>query len=168
MKAYSEIEAIFSGCLFPSGQNIFLGSHVDRIPGLVLAVPQVHVVMMVTQGKEILCTYLLVKGHQLVGIPVFSFPQRNDVLESELRGMTVMLYMVFIFIRTFHIHGTRHPVTCTFHALRSPMCPYTEFHIAEPVRHLIVHQRFPGRLELSFHHRFIGLRHGHLIILSGY
>ena len=58
---------------------------------MVFTIPQVHVVVMITHGKEISGTGFLEKGYQPLRIPFLGFPFVDYILEAEFRRMSVML-----------------------------------------------------------------------------
>lgn len=86
MQADAEIEAMLAGCLGPTFEDVLLRPHVHRVPRLILAVPQVEVVVMVTQGEKVLGTYLLIESHQLVGVPLLGLEQGMISLKPTSDG----------------------------------------------------------------------------------
>ena len=61
------------GSLGPAFENIFLGAYVLRVPGLVFRVPQVVVVVVVAQHKEVLCPTTLIAFYQGLRVPLLGF-----------------------------------------------------------------------------------------------
>ena len=56
MSGYPESQPGFQSCLAPHTDQIFLGSHVDGVPTVMLRVPQIEVVVMDGARAEILRT----------------------------------------------------------------------------------------------------------------
>ena len=152
-------------CLRPLIEDIALRTDVLRVSGLILRVPEVVVVVVIAQHEEILCTTTLVACDEFVGIPFLCLEERQHILEAELRGMAVVLDVVFILTRTFHIQRAGHPVAGAFYALRPPVGPDAELRIAKPLGRLMLAERLPCRLILARLHRLVSLRHGHLVLL---
>src|ERR1039458_5288131 len=75
-----------------------------------------------------------------------------DVLVSELRGMTVGLYMELVLTRSLDVHVSRVPVTLLRHTLRTPVRPDTEFRVAIPVRAAVSPALVPVRLKRPIGH----------------
>ena len=57
------------------------------------------------------------------------------------------------------IQVARIPVSHPRLALRTPMSPDAKLRVAKPFRHLILFERVPGRLELTYRNRFGGGAH---------
>ena len=74
MDAHAETQSVGTCRLFPSGKDVFPGTHIHTVPRLVLAVPKVEIVVVVAHGEEILGTRLFVKCQQAVRIPLVAFP----------------------------------------------------------------------------------------------
>ena len=51
--------------------------------------------MVIAEGEEVLCAYALVVCHELVGVPVLGFEERQDILESHFCLVAVVLTVVF-------------------------------------------------------------------------
>ena len=60
METNTKRKLVFTRSLLPFCKNIPLRSHVHRVPRLVPAIPEIHIVMMITQSKEILRPYFLI------------------------------------------------------------------------------------------------------------
>ena len=56
---------------------------------------------------------------------------------------------VFVVGAALLVHGARIPVALLRLALRAPVRPDPELRVAKPIGHLVLPQRFPGRLEFS-------------------
>ena len=111
MEGYSERQLGFPRGLCPSVKDVLVGPDGHGVPFLVLAVPEVEVIVMVAQGEEILCpTFLGVEAYQLLGVPVLGLEQRQDVLESHFRRMAVVLAVVVGLVVAFHVQFPCHPV----------------------------------------------------------
>ena len=65
---------------------------------------------MVAEHEEILSPKTLVSLNEFVGVPFLRLKQWQNVLEAKLRGMSIVLLMIIICIRSFHIHLSCHPV----------------------------------------------------------
>ena len=96
VQAYAEAQPILARRPGPFVQYVALRPHVYRVPRLVLAVPKVHVIMVVAEGEEILRAYLLIESHEAVRVPLLGFPHRYYVLEAHFGGMAVMPYVMVV------------------------------------------------------------------------
>ena len=85
VQADPERKTMLAGCRSPFGENVSFRTDIYRIPRLVFAVPEVEVVMMVAQHKEILRTNTFVNCHKTVRIPLFSLEKRQYILETDFR-----------------------------------------------------------------------------------
>ena len=84
--ADAEPQAVRARGLGPAADQVLLRADGDRVPRLVLAVPEVEIVVVVGQREEILGARPLVERHELLRIPPLRLPEMDDVLEAELRG----------------------------------------------------------------------------------
>ena len=84
MERDAEGQTCLFGSCCPSCQDVLVRADVHRIPALVLAVPEVEVIVMIAQREEILCANFLVELHQRIRIPAFSLEEGQDVLEAHL------------------------------------------------------------------------------------
>ena len=80
MQAYAKFQSMLAASLGPLGEQVTLRPDCLGVPLLILAVPEVEVVMMVAECKEILGTYLLIQPYKIVGIPLLGFEKWKDVL----------------------------------------------------------------------------------------
>ena len=104
--------------------------------------------MMMRESREIFRTGFLVKMNEVLGIPVLGSPLMDDILETHLGGVAVMLALEFIVRAAELIHFLGIPVAHLRLALRTPVRPDAELCIAEPFGHLIIAaERFPRRLK---------------------
>lgn len=94
MNTHTKRQAVFLTRLGPLAHDIPFRPHVHRVPRLVLAVPKVHIIMMVTQCHEITGTHALVKTYQRIRLPLFGLPFINHVLKPEILRITIF----------FHVH----------------------------------------------------------------
>src|SRR5450756_2365024 len=83
----------------------------------------------------------------MFGIELIGLPGGNDVLEAELRGVTVRLHMVFVLPLALDVHVAGVPVAVLGSGLRSPVRPDTELGVSVPGRNLPGPQRFTRTLE---------------------
>ena len=132
MERDTQWQSGFLGSTGPAFEDILMRTDVLGVPLLILRIPQVEVVVVIAQYKEVLSTTTLVALHERLGIPLLGLEQGKDVLETELGRMTVVLYMVLVLTTTLDIHATSHPVARTFDTLRTPVGPDAELGIAEP------------------------------------
>ncbi len=147
--AHAEGQAVFTGSLLPFGKYVAFRTHVYRVPALVLAVPEVHIVVVVAHGEKVLCADALVERNEFFGIPVLGFPFVDYVHKAELRRVAVQFDMALVGIAAFFVHGAAIPVAGLGLALRAPVGPNAEFGVAEPFGRFICRERFPCGLELS-------------------
>lgn len=154
MNTHTKRQAVFLTRLGPLAHDIPFRTHVHGVPRLVLAVPKVHIIMMVTQCHEITGTHALVKTYQRIRLPLFGLPFINHVLKPEILRITIFFHVHVILPMTRIVHVTRIPIARLRFALRPPMRPNAEFGIAKPIRTLIRCQRFPRRLVFARLHRF--------------
>ena len=84
MERDAQRQPLLFGCCSPFSQDVTLGPNVLRVPRLVLRIPQVVVVVVIAQDKEILRTTAFIAGHKAVRLPVLSFEQRKDILIPKL------------------------------------------------------------------------------------
>src|SRR5690242_7402858 len=108
--------------------------------------------MMRSHAHKIFSSCFFKKLHEFFGIPTFCLPQRDDVLITKLRGMSIMSEMVFVIRIVFYIHFSGIPIALAGHSLRSPVCPVSEFGIAEPLGILILFERRIMWLKRSLAH----------------
>ena len=166
MEGDAQRKSGFLGSFGPAVEDISFRADIHGVPLLVFAVPEVEIVVVVAKHKEIACaSFLLIEFHQLVGCPVLCLEQREDFFEPHLGRMAVVFTVVIVFSVTFHIQLTGHPVAAAFHTLWSPMRPYAELCVAEPIWHLIVAEGFPCRLKTAGGHRFRVGCHTHFVAL---
>ena len=150
----AEAKPVLTHSFFIFSDNIPVRTHIDRIPGLVLAVPEVHVVVMISHCHEIPRTGSFVKFYDSFRIPFFSLPLVDYVLESEFGWMAILFDVFLVLPGAFLIHSACVPVAPLRLALRSPVCPHPEFRIPKPFGNLILLKRFPGGFEFPFFHFF--------------
>ena len=110
MEGDAEGQTSLLGCTGPSFEDILLRTDAHGVPLLILRVPEVEIVVVVAEHEEILCTAALITFHECLWIPLLCLEEGQDVLEAELRGMTVMLDMPLVLTAVLHIHRTCHPV----------------------------------------------------------
>ena len=103
MEGDAERESCFLGSGSPFGEDVAVRSDVLGVPLLVLAIPKVEVVVVVAEREEILSSDFLIELHELLGIPMLSLEEREDVLKSHFGWMTVVLTMVFGLVGALHI-----------------------------------------------------------------
>ena len=152
----------------PLAYDVALGSQVHRVPLLVGRVPQVEVVVVLTQRKEITGTHALVQGHQLFRIPLLSLPVAYQLLQTIFAGIAEMLYVPVVLTRTLIVHETGIPVAILSLTLRSPMGPDAKLRILEPLRTLPGCQTLPRSIVGTLLDGYVGLgllcrcrQHGH-------
>lgn len=126
MDAHAQRQAILAAGLGPLAHDVALGSHVHGVPGLVLAVPEVEVVVVVGQGHEELGSHALVEADERVGLPPLGFPLADDILEAEVLGVAILLEVHFLLPLSGVIHVAGIPVACLRLALRPPVGPDAE------------------------------------------
>ena len=168
MERDAQREAVLLGSTCPAFKDVALRTHTNGVPRLVFGVPEVEVVVVVTQHEEVLRPCPLVALHQLVGVPVLGLEEGQNVLEPHLRRVSVVLDVVAVFTRAFHIHRAGHPVAGALDTLRPPVCPDAELCVAEPFGCLVAAQRLPRGLILARPHRFMFLRHRYRIRLCSH
>ncbi len=95
---------------------------------------------MVAHGKEISGTGFLEKGYQPLRVPFFGFPFVDYILEAEFRRMSVMLQVPLVGSTALFLHAPTVAVAGFGLALRTPVCPYAEFGVAEPFGHFVLGQ----------------------------
>ena len=137
----------FAGRLHPAADNVLLWPDLHAVPRLIRRVEHVHVVMVVGHRPEELRAGALVEGDELLRLPLVGLPFVDHVLEAELRRVAVFLAMEFVVGAVELIHFLRIPVAHLGLALRTPMRPDAKLHVAVPVGHLVVGERFPRRLK---------------------
>ncbi len=125
-------QSILLAGLAPGFQDVLLGAHVHRVPWLVGALPEVEVVVMLTEGHEIAGTHVLVELHQGVGVELVGFPFVNHILETELRGVAILRHVVDVLLTACEIHLAGIPVAVFRLALRTPVGPDSELGVFEP------------------------------------
>ena len=166
MERDAEGQSGLSCCLGPSVEDVLVRAYVLSVPLLVFRVPEVKIVVMVAQCKEILgATFLLVEPHQFLGVPVLGLEERQDVLKAHFGGVAVVLTVIVVLYSSLHIHFTGHPVAAALHALWPPVGPDAELGIAKPLRHLVGTQRLPVGSELSRSHWLIVFQDGDFVVL---
>ena len=140
MDADTEAKPVFVAHLGPAAHDVLFGPHVDRVPRLIVTVPQVEVVVVVGQRDEVARPDILVEFDQIFGIPLLGPPFVYHILESELGGVAVFLDMEFVLPVPGVIHVSGIPVARLGFALRAPVCPYAELGIAEPFGYLVLRE----------------------------
>ena len=103
MEGDAKGESCFLGSGSPFTEDVAVRTDVLGVPLLVLAIPEVEVVVVVTEREEVLSSNFLIELHELLGIPVLSLEKRKNVLESHFGRMTVVLTMVVGLVGAFHI-----------------------------------------------------------------
>ena len=146
MNAHAEAEACLPRSTLPPSHNVLVRAFHRGVPWMVLAVPEVEVVVMIGQCYEILRTGTLIETDKPLRIPVLGFPLMGQVFESHFRRMVEMLEMIFVLARTLFIHIMRIPVSILGNTLRSPVRPDAELGIAEPLWRFKFLERTPGGL----------------------
>src|SRR5208337_4789693 len=96
--------------LGPGLYDVALGTYIHAVPGLVFRIPAIEVVMVRGQRNKVFGSRALIKLHKSFRVPSLGFPKMADVLESELRRMSIRLYMVVILTRSLNIHASRVPI----------------------------------------------------------
>ena len=133
MDAHAQRQAILAAGLGPLAHDVALGSHVHGVPGLVLAVPEVEVVVVVGQGHEEFGPHALVETDERVGLPPLGLPLVDDILEAEVLGVAILLEVHFLLPLSGVIHVAGIPVACLWLALRPPVGPDAELRVPIPV-----------------------------------
>ncbi|MGY2736764.1 hypothetical protein ACVWYO_004438 [Sphingomonas sp. UYP23] len=146
----AEAQALTLGGGLPRSDNVTLRAHRDRIPAVVLRIPQVEIVVMHAHRHEIFRAGLGVARHQRVGLPTLRLPERNDVLVALFGRMAVSLEMMVVMRVARDIHPARVPVAARRDGLRAPMRPDSELRVLEPVGRGVGRQRFVRRVEFAF------------------
>ena len=152
MHRYSQWQTISFACVCPFTDNIAVRTYIHRVPFLIGGIPQVKVVVMLTQRKEVACPYALIESHQLLRIPVFGLPVTAQLFQA------IVLTMVFTLPLTLEIHVPGIPVACLGLTLRSPVGPDAELGILEPLRTLPLSQALPCWFKLSLFYGYVGGR----------
>ena len=80
----------FPTFLHPLSDNISSGADCSRIPFLIWAIPEVHVVVVIGENHNITCAHALIEFNQLLRIPVFSFPFIAEILHAEILRISIM------------------------------------------------------------------------------
>ena len=146
MVAHAKAQAVFARNLGPGADDVFLGTHVDRVPGVMLGIVIVEVVMVVRQRDEIFRACLDVEVHQRFRFPFVGLPKVIQLHEPEFRGMAVSADVIIILSMALDIHLARIPIALLRNALRRPMRPHPKLRVAKPFRTMIIAgQRFPSR-----------------------
>ena len=84
MEGDTQRQACFLSSLGPTLENILMGTDVLGVPLLILRIPEVEVIVVVTQYEEILGATTLITLHECLGIPILGLEKRQDVLKAEL------------------------------------------------------------------------------------
>ncbi len=133
--------------LLPVADDVTVRSHLHGVPFVVSGVPEVEVVMMDAHAHEVARAGLLVHGHQAIGVPFLGLPERDDILVTQLRGMTVMLEVILVLRMSLDVEMPGVPVAEHGHGLRPPVSPDAQFRVTKPVRILILLERLKTGLE---------------------
>ena len=84
MEGDTQRQACFLSSLGPTLENILMGTDVLGVPLLILRIPEVVVVVVVTQYEEILGAATLITLHECLRVPILGLEKGQDILESEL------------------------------------------------------------------------------------
>jgi len=148
MIADTKGQAFGAGRLFPPGYNIPLRPHARRVPRVMTAVVKVEIVVVAGHRHEISGAHLLVALQKSGRIPGLRLPAIDDLHESGVGRMAVIGEVMLVGAAARKIHQPAVPVARLRLALRSPMSPYAELGITEPLRGFpALDQRRPVRLE---------------------
>lgn len=71
MQAHTKFKAMLAASVGPTGKKVFFRTDCSRVPGLILAVPQVEIVVMVAESEKVLSSKLLVETDNAIGVPTF-------------------------------------------------------------------------------------------------
>ena len=145
----AEPQAVLLGRLLPVADDVALGAHVHGVPLVQLGVPEEEVVVVRAHADEVLSPGFLVELHEAIGIPLLGLPQRDDVLVAELGRVAVMLEVILVVAAALLVDAAGVPVAIHRHGLRTPVGPDAELGVAEPVRALVLLERFHRGLEMS-------------------
>lgn len=69
MQAYTKFKTMLVASVGPPCEKIFFRTDCSRVPGLILAVPQVEIVVMVAESEKVLSSKLLIETDNAIGVP---------------------------------------------------------------------------------------------------
>src|SRR5579885_3892687 len=93
----------------PGSDHVTVRTEIHRIPGMMPGVPGIKTVVMIGERDEDLGARFLVTLDQFLGLPVEQRPLRAKLLIAEPGGMAIVLELVLVVFRAFHIHVARVP-----------------------------------------------------------
>ena len=119
---HTELQSLLPSSFCPFGSKVSLWSNVYRVPLLIRTVPQVEIVMVVTERHEIPASYGLVLCHNGFRVPTLCLPVAAELFQTILARVEICSAMLIIRVAVI-IHKTRIPVSALCLTLWSPMCP---------------------------------------------
>ena len=82
--AHAKAKSVGACCLGKVAHDVTPGSHIHRVPWLVLRVVVVEVVVMVGHTYEVSCANAFVQAYQLLRVELLCLPHRNEILHAKL------------------------------------------------------------------------------------
>ena len=155
--ADAHLEVGLATGIVPLLQQVALRAHIHRVPLLIWRVPQIEVVVMVTQCHEVACAHTLVQVDQSFGVPVLCLPIVAQLLESKYGRIAKVFPVPVLLPRPHIIHESGIPVASLSVTLRSPVSPNTKFGIHKPLGTFPLIERAPLGFIVTRHHLHVGL-----------
>ena len=146
MLRQAEGKAVLVGGGFPQAADILVRANLHGVEAVELGRIVEEVVVVHRLAHKIPCTGFDIEIHQGIGIKVFRFPQRADILIPEFGGVAVVTDMIAVLIGALDVHVAGVPVAVHGNGLRAPVGPDAEFRVAEPVGALV----FPQGIKACF------------------
>ena len=84
MEGDTQRQACFLSSLGPTVEDVFMGTDVLGVPLLILRIPEVEVIVVVTQYEEILGATTLVTFYECLRVPILSLEKGQDIFKAEL------------------------------------------------------------------------------------
>lgn len=109
-----------------------MGTDVDRVPRLVTRVPQVIVVVMHSQDKEVTGTGLVEEAGIGFGVEMFGIPGAQHIFIAHLRGVAILFAMGLVGRIIALIEPAGIPVAALAHRLRAEVYPEAELGLTQP------------------------------------
>ena len=150
----AECKTILFTCFTDLTGNIPARSHLRRIPAVKVRCIHRKTVVVFTHWHDIFSTGFLKEVYPFVCVKLLTLEHRDEILVSEILGITEMFLMEFIFARTGIIHPSRIPFAriCR-NAVDSPVNEDSEFCLVIPGRCFVIRQRGPiGFISSLFDH----------------
>src|SRR5262249_43967088 len=148
--ADAEPKPVFSRGFLERSNNVLPRSHLDRVPTIVLRIPQIEIIVMHAHADEVLRAGFLIQADQMVGIELVALPCRNDVLEAELAWMAVGRHVKLVLFVALDVDVAGVPIALLGRRLRTPMRPDAELRVTIPLGDLVRLERIARTFELTF------------------